>query len=567
MATPETETQTETPQLKTQTEIKAKTTPKGDNGHAQRPAMGWFRAVNDLLGAVERTSWEVRSLARGAQDAWEGIVDNATEISANLKDVGLGAAETVDEVIDEGARVGRSFASAANQSADDFGVHRERLQRLSQTGWMLGRMAAGYRLHNLRAAFMTKSAAAAALQQLHDANAKRYRRVSETHGGGFLKIGQLLSARPDVLPEVWIRQLAPLQDSAPPFDFPAVREMIENDLGKSLDELFRSFDEDSIAAASIGQVHRAETHDGRAVAVKVQRPGMERVIESDLQLLNIFIESVRSMLPPADYATILGEIATTLREELDYVAEADAMSRVHDFLENCAGMSAPRPVRELCGQRVLTAEFKEGRKITTVLDELVERVNEGEAACQARIDRILGRLLQAYVSQVLQAGIFQADPHPGNLLVTEDDDHVVHDFGCSKEMDPVVRGRYLELMTTFLGGDRARMGELFDELGFRTRSGRHDTLYGFADALLRQFKSAADGAGQAWPEPDAMIKEAMQLMDAASADPVIKLPSEFIMLARVFGTLGGLFNHYRPNIDYRAHVWPAMTMAMVAAAE
>ena len=538
----------------------------GEDKRERRPAIGWFRAVDELLGAIERSSWEVRSFAREAQEAWDGIIGGATEIGENLKGVGQGAAETVDEVIDEGARVGRSFATAATEVADDFVVQRDRLQRLSQTGWMLGRMAVGYRLHNLRAAFMTKDAAAAALQQLHEANSRRYRQVSETHGGGFLKIGQLLSARPDVLPEVWIRQLTPLQDAAPPFGFPAVREVIESDLGKSLDELFQTFDEESMAAASIGQVHRAVTHDGRVVAVKVQRPGMESVIESDLQLLAIFVESVRSMLPPADYATILGEIAISLREELDYVAEADSMARVQAFLENESGMCAPRPIPELCGSRVLTAEFMEGRKITTVLDEFVERVEAGEAACQDRIDRILGRLLHAYVSQVLQAGIFQADPHPGNLLVTEDDELVVLDFGCSKDMDATVRGRYLELMTTFLSGDRARMGELFDELGFETRSGKHDTLHGFADALLRQFKSAADGTGQSWPEPDAMIKEAMELMDAASADPVVKLPSEFIMLARVFGTLGGLFNHYRPNIDYRAHVWPALTLAMVPVA-
>ncbi len=284
----------------------------GEDRRERRPAIGWFRAVDELLGAIERSSWEVRSFAREAQEAWGGIVGGANEIGENLKGVGQGAAETVDEVLDEGARVGRSFATAATEVADDFVVQRDRLQRLSQTGWMLGRMAAGYRLHNLRAAFMTKDAAEASLQQLHEANSRRYRQVSETHGGGFLKIGQLLSARPDVLPEVWIRQLTPLQDAAPPFEFPAVREAIESDLGKSLDELFQTFDEESLAAASIGQVHRGVTHDGRVVAVKVQRPGMEIVIESDLQLLAIFIESVRSMLPPADYATILGEIATSL---------------------------------------------------------------------------------------------------------------------------------------------------------------------------------------------------------------------------------------------------------------
>jgi ubiquinone biosynthesis protein len=170
-------------------------------------------------------------------------------------------------------------------------------------------------------------------------------------------------------------------------------------------------------------------------------------------------------------------------------------------------------------------------------------------------------LLEAYLRQVLEAGTFQADPHPGNLLVTPEGKIVVLDFGCAQTLTPEVRERYLALMGAFMTSDRARMAELFTELGFRTRSGRPDTLHLFADALLTDIGQAARGSIR-WPTREEFGARMASLLAACEDDPVTVLPGEFIMIARVFGTLGGLFARYRPDIDFVRHVLPVLGPAL-----
>jgi ubiquinone biosynthesis protein len=228
------------------------------------------------------------------------------------------------------------------------------------------------------------------------------------------------------------------------------------------------------------------------------------------------------------------------------------------------GIRVPRPLHALCGGRVLTAEFVEGVKITTTLDALTERAEAGDVTARERRDTLLGKLLQAYLMQVLEAGVFQADPHPGNLLVTDDDTLVLLDFGCTKALPGATRDGYLQLMACFMNGDTARMGALFDSLGFRTASGKHDTLHAFAEALLKHFREQMSGTAS-WPDRDSLLSQARGLLEQAHADPVLTLPGEFVLLARVFGTLGGLFNHHRPQIDFARFVLPSLGSALINA--
>jgi ubiquinone biosynthesis protein len=167
-------------------------------------------------------------------------------------------------------------------------------------------------------------------------------------------------------------------------------------------------------------------------------------------------------------------------------------------------------------------------------------------------------LLEAYLRQVLEVGTFQADPHPGNLLVTPEGKVIVLDFGCAQALPPEVRDRYLALVGSFMTRDRARMAALFDEIGFRTRSGRPDTLHAFADALLTEMLQASLGGGVRWPTREEFAARMAGLLAACEDDPVVVLPGEFIMIARVFGTLGGLFARYRPDIDFVRHVLPVL---------
>jgi ubiquinone biosynthesis protein len=496
---------------------------------AGRSASGlraWLLVLDAVLRAIEETAWSAR-------DAFGALAER-----------------TLVQL--------RVLSEESQRTADVVASWPDRLARLASTGWMLTQVATSYRLHLTRAAFLPRRKADALLAALHAKNARRFRETAEAQGGAFLKVGQLLSARPDLLPACYVTELAKLQDAAPPLPAGVAQAVIEAELGASIEALFASFDPEPLAAASIGQVHRARTVDGRDVAVKVQRPGIEALIEADMQLLLVFLDAMKSMLPPTDFDTIASEIAVMVRAETDYVAEAEHGAIVREALESMPGVFVPEPVRALSTGRVLTTELVRGRKITLVLDDLAA---EGTPEARARTAQILGRLLESYVRQILLHGRFHADPHPGNLLVTEDDTVVLLDFGCTRLVDDVARRNYLRLVQAFLVGDREGMAASFEALGFRTRSGRADTLHAFADAMLSELRERAAGERRAL-DADALLEEAARLMQAATDDPVERLPEEFIMLARVFGSLGGLFLHYDPEVDLGQHLLPVLAEAM-----
>jgi ubiquinone biosynthesis protein len=265
------------------------------------------------------------------------------------------------------------------------------------------------------------------------------------------------------------------------------------------------------------------------------------------------------MLPPTDYRTITAEVRAMVEGEMDYQAEARMMERLADFFDEIPGIVVPRTLPSLCSARVLTSTLVEGRKITAVLDELAADRDRGDVDAGRRLSRILGLVLEAYVRQVLEAGVFQADPHPGNLLVTDRDEIVLLDFGCTKTMPPGKREGYLALMRAFLSGDRGDMIECLEDLGFATRSGDPETLLTFTEALLSQFRDAmASGERSIWLSQGELLARAGELLESAQRDPVVRLPPEFVMLSRVFGVLGGLLHHYRPRIDYARHLAPVL---------
>lgn len=484
----------------------------------------WLNVMNATLSALEQTVWQGRELAEQALHAWKKLGKGAEEAKAEYDAV---------------------MAEAARWPA--------RVERLKTTGWMMTRITTSYRLWGIKSAFIPRSKMDRALNKLHRKNAILFRDISLQQGGAFLKVGQLLSARADILPKPWVEELRVLQDQATAVTFEQIRNVIETELQDSLENLFASFDPEPIAAASIGQVHRAVLKDGRAVAVKVQRPGLEQIIDLDMTLLKLFVSSIESMLPPTDFDTIVGEIERSVREELDYRKEAHWMQHVGNFLDVLPDVIVPHPITRYCSAKVLVSNFIVATPLMTELDQ---RQSNGD---HAGVSELLGRLLDLYLRQVLQAGIFQADPHPGNLMVTADNKLVLLDFGCTMQLSESFRDGYFKVLGAALMDERETMATLLMNMGFRTRSGKPDTLLMFADALLSQIKNAASNMSNGtmqWPSATDMLKAGQQLLAQAEADPVEKMPAEFIMLARVFTTLGGLFVHYQPRLDVHTYLIP-----------
>lgn len=490
-------------------------------------AKAWIGLLRSVFGALESTLLDVRAIAVQATEAFDAARGELEDLSTRFEDL-----------------------------SSDAALWPQKHARAAKTGLMLAKVVGSYRLFELRSAFADREQAKQMMRDLHSVNAARYYQTSVEQGGAFLKVGQMLSTRPDLMPRPWIAELSKLQDAAPPFAFADVGRIITEDLGKPPQELFASFDEQPIAAASIGQVHRATTKDGVEVAVKVQRPDIAHLMEVDLELLELVLEALSSMLPPTDYDTIAKEIREALQTELDYRREAASMTRMGAFFAGAEKIRVPSPVEALCSPRVLTSTFEKGRKINVVLDEL-----SGPAGDPAALAEVLGRLVEVYIRQILEAGFFQADPHPGNFLVAEDGTLVLLDFGCSRELSPEMRTGFRDLVLASFASDRDRMEAIFTQLGFVTQSGKADSLHVFADALLGQLKRGITGGDDpVWRSSAQTFESVADMLDAANADPIVRIPAEFVMIARVMGMISGTMDHYRPNIDWGARVLPYLSL-------
>lgn len=486
----------------------------------------WLAVADALLVAIERTAWQVRAIGESSRTAFGELLASFVRLQ-------------------RGGRI----------VADEVAQWSEKLARLTTTGVALTRVVTAYRLHATKAAFVSGARAAADLERLHERSARQLYALSVLQGGAFLKLGQTLAARADLLPEAYVRELSRLQDAAPELPFETIRASLERELGRPLQELFAHFDEVPLAAASIGQVHRARLHDGRAVAVKVQRPEIQALVELDLELLEVFVRALADSLPPLDLDTIIAELRAMISAELDYEREAALTQQVAEFFAGDPKLHAPCVVSELSNRRVLVTQLMPGEKISVVLDRLRAAQLAGDPAAQGRLSTLLARVLEAYARMTLELGVFQADPHPGNLLADVEGELVVLDFGCAKPVAPARRERLIGLARGLLARDAEALAAAMHEAGFVTRSGTLAGLRAYADVIVSDLGLARERGGD-WPNPFELLAQARLASRTIEADPIVRLPEEFVMLGRVFGVLAGLFLHYRPDVSTAAAVLP-----------
>ena len=281
----------------------------------------------------------------------------------------------------------------------------------------------------------------------------------ESLGPTFIKLGQLLSSRSDLLPGPYLDALARLQDRVEPFSFQEVEEIVSTELGVRISKGFAEFDNVPIAAASLGQVHRAQLRDGRLVAVKVQRPGIRQVILEDLDAfaqIATMVDKHTEIGRRFAFQDMLEEFRKTLLRELDYRREAMNLVTLANNLREYPRLVIPRPVDDYSTSRVLTMDYVKGRKVTD-LSKL------------AKIDldnrELAEDLCRAYLDQILVDGFFHADPHPGNLLVTEDGRLALLDLGMVARIDPAMQEQLLKLLLAVTNGQGQEAAQLTMQIG------------------------------------------------------------------------------------------------------
>lgn len=297
---------------------------------------------------------------------------------------------------------------------------------------------------------------------------RRARKLRETLldlGPAFIKFGQMLSTRPDVLPPAYVEELAALQDRVPPAPWPEAREVLEGELGP-VDEVFAAFEREPISGASIGQVYVARLDEGGAagrgptdVAVKVLRPGVRPRVEADLRIIRTLLPLVTRLAPPGQRFTLenlADEYAATIRQEMDYAHEARRQELVRANFADDPGVRIPPVVAGLTTDRVIVSQYVEGTKISNVSTLRSMGVDTTELA---------ERLLRTYIRMILEDGVFHADPHPGNLAVQADGTLVFYDFGLTGTLSERRRDELFEFYVAVASEDIEGVLDAFEGMG------------------------------------------------------------------------------------------------------
>ena len=357
----------------------------------------------------------------------------------------------------------------------------------------------------------------------------------EKLGPSFVKLGQLLSTRSDLLPPAYLQALARLQDKVEPFPCEEVERIITAELGVRISKAFSEFDSTPIAAASLGQVHRARLRDGRPVVVKVQRPGIREQIIDDLAALEEaveFLDSHTEIGRRYEFENMLTELRKTLLRELDYRQEASNLILFRENLKEFAQIVVPRPIEDYTTSRVLTMECVSGQKIT-----LLHPV--------ARIDLngtlLAEELFHAYLKQILVDGFFHADPHPGNVFITAEGRIALLDLGMVARLATGLQENLLRLLLAISEGRGEEAAQISMKMGEpKDKFDEREYLRRTADLV-----AAHQATGLRRIEAGKVVLEITRL----SADCGFRLPPEFTLIGKALLNLDQIVYTLSPEFD------------------
>ena len=276
----------------------------------------------------------------------------------------------------------------------------------------------------------------------------------EAMGPTYVKLGQVLSSRPDLMPDTYLKALTRLQDNVKPFSYEEVEEIVSTELGARISKAFSWFEPKPMAAASLGQVHQAALRDGREVVVKVQRPGIVKQIADDFEVLKQiaeFFDAHTEIGKRRRFANTLEELRLTINNELNYEREAQNLITIGKNLAEFESVHIPHPIPDYCTRRVLTMDYVEGTKVTKISHVALVEMNGAKLAED---------LFRAYLTQVLVDGIFHADPHPGNVFITHDGRVALLDLGMVGHITPRMQETLLKVLIAVSEGKSETAADL-----------------------------------------------------------------------------------------------------------
>ncbi len=369
---------------------------------------------------------------------------------------------------------------------------------------------------------------------------QRVRHTLEELGPTFIKLGQLLSTRPDLLPPPYIIELGKLLDAAPPVPLEEISQTVEEELGAPIDEIFKHFEAKPIASASIGQVHRATLHDGKEVAVKVQRPDIEGTIEADLDLLlrqARFVESRSETLRQYGLVDIVQEFAQSLRDELDYTIEGRYADRLHELLEE-ESVLIPEVYWGLTTSRVITLEHLEGIKLTQI---------QKLADVGYDLHTVAVQITQLYLRQLFVHGIFHADPHPANVLICDGQIGLV-DFGVLGYLTPQMKRDLGDLLFAVVQKDADQVARIIMRIGAVSAGSDRDALHRDVRRLILQYYNVS--------LESVPIGQFLRDIMSVTFEHHIRLPSDLALFVRTIIVLEGVTRNLDPSFVLAKYLEP-----------
>lgn len=370
--------------------------------------------------------------------------------------------------------------------------------------------------------------------------AEQFRLVLEELGPTFIKFGQILSLRRDILSEDLVRELEKLQDDVPPFPIEHTREEILSQFGKPIESLYASFDEKPLAAASIGQVHRAKLFDGRDVVVKVQRPRIRETIETDLNILMNLARLLDRYISEArlyDPVGMVEEFSQSIRGELDFRIEGKSADRFREIFKASKTVYVPEVIRELSGKQILTIEYSTGKKVTEIHGDIKYRHNLAKS------------LIDSYLVQIFEYGFFHADPHPGNIVILDDGRICFHDFGIMGHLDEEMIDTLSNLFLALMDRDVGRIMDIYLDVGvlpqeeFDQKAFKRDLrnlLERYYSLPLREFSFA----------------EYMNNLIAVGRRYRIKVPTDLLLFGKTFMTVESIVRTLDPEFNLIENIRP-----------